>query len=198
MLPSVGWLDSMRIGPDIAYNTSPEPSYGFLSAAARHIAMRAMTDAWWSLDPDVVLLRGTAIDDAAAWTTIVASAMAGGNYLLGDGRQAGDARLAMALSPDVLALARTKRAARAMDLTAGIDAKLVPSPLLAGRTDTTVPHVWKKLSDDGAHGWIAVFAWEVDGYEVKVDLPAGAHEIAGPGGAGGAAVPLHGVKLFAW
>jgi hypothetical protein len=163
--------------------------------------MRAMTDAWWSLDPDVVLLRGTAIDDAAAWTTIVASAMAGGNYLLGDGRQSSDARHAMALAPDVLALARAAHAARAIDLTASTDPKLFVSPLLAGNVDTAVPHVWKKLASDPAHGWIAVFAWEIDGYATDVTMPAGAREIT-PSGAAAATshvvVPLHGARLFAW
>lgn len=205
MLPSVGWVDSMRIGPDIAYSTSPEPKYSFLSAAARHVAMRAMTDAWWWLDPDVVLLRGAAIDDATAWTTVVASAMAGGNYLLGDGRQAGDARVAMATQPDVLAMARSGRAARALDLSTGVDAKLIVSPILAGNVDTAVPHVWKKTSADGAHGWLAVFAWEVDGYAADVGVPAGAREIAASGastpsaeGRRSVAVSAHGARLFAW
>jgi len=201
ILPSVGWVDSMRIGPDIAYDTSPAPTYPFLSAAARHVAMRAMTDAWWALDPDVVLLRGAAIDDAAAWTTIVASAMTGGNYLLGDGRQAGDARLAMALAPDILALARAPGAARAIDLTAATDPKLFVSPLLAGNLATAVPHVWKKASADGAHGWIAVFAWDADGFATDVALPAGSREIT-PSGSGAAtahvSVPVHGARLFAW
>ena len=121
MLPSVGWVDSMRIGPDIAYSTDPQPNYTFLSAEARHVAMRASTDAWWSLDPDVVLLRGQNLTDDEAWTVVIFSALAGGNYLLGDGRQASDLRLAFALEPAVRAMARDGTAARAQDLVAATD-----------------------------------------------------------------------------
>jgi hypothetical protein len=209
MLPSVGWVDSMRIGPDIAYSTDPEPHYTFLSAEARHVAMRASTDAWWSLDPDVVLLRGTNLTDAQAWTVVVFSALAGGNYLLGDGQQAGDLRRAFALEPAVRAIVRDGVAARAQDLVAGVDPKLFPSPLLAGNTPTTVPHVWKKTSADGAHGWLAVFGWDVQGYSASATLPAGAQEIVPPaapgptssrpaGGAQSIAVDPYATRLFAW
>ncbi len=210
MLPSVGWVDSMRIGPDVAYSVNPAPRYPFLAAEARHVAMRAMTDAWWALDPDVVLLRGTAIDDAEAWSVVVFSALAGGNYLLGDPQQAGDLRRSFALAPDVLAITRDGVAARPVDLTANMDPGPIPSPLLAGNRDTAVPHVWKKTSADPAHGALAVFGWELDdGYEAHVDLPDGAREIlppaaAGPttqapaGGARTVTVARHAARLFTW
>jgi hypothetical protein len=209
MLPSVGWVDSMRIGPDIAYVTNQQPNYPFLSAEARHVALRAHTDAWWSLDPDVVLLRGSSLTDDEAWTVVVFSALAGGNYLLGDGRQAGDLRLSMAIAPDVLAMTRDGTAARASDVVAGVDPKLFPSPLLAGNDDTAVPHVWKKTSADGAQGWLAVFGWEVDGYSADVQLPDAAQEIVAPasagpttrqpsGGSQTVVVRQHAARLFAW
>ncbi len=209
MLPSVGWVDSMRIGPDIAYVTNPEPSYPFLSAEARHVAMRALTDAWWALDPDVVLLRGDTLTDAEAWSVVVYSALAGGNYLLGDGRQASDLRRAFALSPEILAIARDGTAARASDLVATTDPKLFPSPLLAGNMDTKPPHVWSKRSADGKHGWLAVFGWEIDGYSTDADLPTGAQEIVAPTSPGPASkqpfvgkqhvvVPRHAARLFGW
>ena len=166
--------------------------------------MRTHTDAWWALDPDVVLLRGTAISDAEAWTVVVFSAMAGGNYLLGDPRQAGDLRRSMALSPDVVAMTRDGVAARPVDLTGAIDPQLAPSPLFLGNHDTAIPHVWKKTSADGKHGWLAVFGWELDGYATDVDLPASAQELVPPGprqafgGHHAVAVPQHAARLFAW
>ena len=208
MLPSVGWVDSMRIGPDIAYFNNPAPQYSFLSTEARHVAMRAMTDAWWSLDPDVVLLRGGAISDAEAWTVVVFSAMAGGNYLLGDPQQASDLRRAMALAPDVIAIAKDGRAARPVDLTAGTDPEIFQTPFFLGHFDTAIPHVWRKTTADGAHGWLAAFGWEIDGYAATVDLPAGAQEILAPAAPGplarqpasGASVTVgaHAARLFAW
>ena len=147
----------MRTGPDIAYAPSPEPYYGLLAAQARHTAHRAFTDAWWALDPDVVLLRGARITDAEAWSAVVMAALSGGNYLLGDGRQAGELRLAMALAPQILELARDGRAARPEDLAAELDPLLVTSPVLGGRGETAIPHVWRKTSADGTRRWTAVF-----------------------------------------
>ena len=202
-LPSVGYVDSMRIGPDVAFATSKEPQFPFIVTQARHVAFRAHTDAWWSLDPDVVLLRGTSINDADAWTVVVLSAMAGGNYLLGDPRQAGDARRAMSLAPDVLALTRDGIAARPVDLMTGIDPQSAPSPLFLGNHDTNVPHVWKKVSADGKHGAVAVFGWADDPYTTELDLPGDAYEITPPtrrpaGGHSTVTVARHGARLFAY
>lgn len=221
LLPSVGWVDSMRIGPDVAFVTSPEPTYPFLSAQARHVALRANTDAFWSLDPDVVLLRGARITDAEAWTVIVFSALSGGNYLLGDARQASAARRAMALSPEVLALARSGAAARPDDLMTTMDPKLFPSPLFMGNTDTAIPHVWRRSTPDGAHGALGVFAWEQEDFAADLSLPSlaslpslpslaslpsGAEEVVvSPEGVvtrapapKRATVPPHGARLFVW
>ncbi len=208
-LPSVGHVDSMRIGPDVAFTTSPAPQYGFLVTQARHVAFRAHTDAWWALDPDVVLLRGTNIDDAEAWTVVVFSALAGGNYLLGDPKQAGDLRRGFALAPDVLALVRDGVAARPVDLARGIDPQSAPSPLFLGNHDTNVPHVWKKLSRDAQHGALAVFGWEVESYAAEFELPPGAYEIVPPktpgpttrapaNGKVEVTVPRHHARLWAW
>ena len=201
MLPSVGWVDSMRIGPDIAFINNQTPQYPFLSTEARHVAMRASTDAWWSLDPDVVLLRGSTIDDAEAWTVVVYSAMSGGNYLLGDPTQASDLRRAMELAPEILAL-RDGVAARASDLVATTDIELFETPIFIGNNDTAVPHVWRKPRS------VAIFGWEIDGYTTTLDLPAGAQEILvptapgplvkKPASSGSFTVPRHAARLFSW
>ncbi len=212
MLPSVGWVDSMRIGPDIAFATSREPSYPFLSAQARHVALRANTDAFWALDPDVVLLRGARIDDAEAWTVVVFSALSGGSYLLGDARQTTPLRRAMALAPEVLKLTRDGRAARPEDLMTSTDPKLFPSPLLMGNTETAVPRVWRKTTSDGAHGALGVFTWGDEAPAADVTLPSGAEELVAPtlesmagpvkrvaaGGRRSIVVPRHGARLFVW
>jgi hypothetical protein len=180
ILPSVGTFDSMRTGADIAFGSSPVPTYAFLADEAKSTVLRGFTDAWWALDPDVVLLRDTRIGDAEAWTTVVASALAGGNYLLGDARQAGDLRAAMATDPEVLAMTRDGRAARPLDAFAETDPKIIPSPILAGNGDMAIPHVWKKSTADGARTWTAVFAWLAEGFEVETTLGEGAFEIAQP------------------
>lgn len=206
LLPSVGWVDSMRIGPDIAFVTSPEPTYPFLSAEARHVAFRAHTDAFWALDPDVVLLRGGRITDAEAFTVAVFSALSGGNYLLGDARQASAARRATALAPELLALSRDGVAARPRDLMSALDPKLFPSPLFMGNTDTEVPHVWRKSTPDGAHGALGVFAWAAESYATDLELPGTAEElVVSATGAltrapapKRASVPPHGARLFVW
>ncbi|MBK7400077.1 MAG: hypothetical protein IPJ34_28450 [Myxococcales bacterium] len=198
ILPSVGFVDSMRTGPDVAFDLSPEATYGFLASQARHTAFRAFTDAWWSLDPDVVILRGKNIDDAEAWTFVVSSLLAGGNWLSGDGRQASAARLAMTLAPEVLALARDGQAARPIDFAAQADERPVGSPVLLGSAPVGVPHVWRK-----AHA-LAVFAWDDPSFSRDVALPAGARELVPEGGkvvskpapSGPITVPSHGARLF--
>jgi len=202
MLPSVGWVDSFRTGPDIAFELTPEPFYTLILAQARHSALRAFTDRFWALDPDVLLLRGARIDEAEAWTTTVATVLTGGNYLLGDGRQAG-ARATNAIAPSVLALARDGRAARPDDVDdAGSDPSILVSPLFDGLGTTAVPHVWRKTSADGKLEAVAVFGWNAEPFEARVALPAGAVEL-GPGGAespapagGRVVVDRHAVRLF--
>lgn len=209
VLPSVGWVDSMRTGSDIAFFEMPTPHYGFYAAEARQTILRSFTDAWWAIDPDVILLRGDAIDDVDAWSSVVAGALAGGNYLLGDGRQAGDLRARMAIDPEILAL-HDGVAARPRDLMQETDAHLTPIPALDPDGNTAVPHVWEKRSADRQRQWLAVFAWRADPYSVDLDLPHGALEILPPTFAGGTSttapiegrraieVARHALRLFRW
>lgn len=203
LLPSVGRVDSMRIGADIAFAPQPEPRYAFIAASARNTIHRAFTDQLWALDPDVVLLRGAHITDAEAWTTVVASAMAGGNYLLGDGRQASAVRAAMALDPEVLAIAREPGAARAADPTIVEDERVLLSPLLDPGGATQYPHRWVKTSALLRTTWTALFGGP-DGF--TGEAPAQAVELlpptdkrpvtAAPVAAGPITVAPHAVRLF--
>lgn len=207
LLPSVGWVDSMRTGPDIAFFVSPEPQYPFIAGQARHTALRAFTSAWWHLDPDVLLLRGHGIDDTEAWTAVVSTALAGGNYLLGDGRQAGATRLAMALDPEIVAMTRDGVPAWPLDLAMPLEDAVLPSPLadLAGKAKP--PHLWLKQAR-GRH-WLAVFGW-ASGFETTYPLPSEARELMPPktpddqvvrrpvAWHGSLHVARHAVRLFTW
>ncbi len=200
IVPSVGWVDSMRTGPDVAFEMSPEASWQFLATQARHTAFRGFTDTWWSLDPDVVILRGTGINDAEAWTFVVSSALAGGNWLSGDGRQSTPERLAMMLAPEILALTRDGKAARPVDFAGQYDDSPIGTPVLLGTREIAAPHVWKK-----EHA-TAVFAWDSENYSTSITLPAGAKELvpegksvtSKPAQSGTIAVPQHGVRLFVY
>jgi hypothetical protein len=212
LLPSVGTFDSMRTGSDIAFSVSPGPSYPFLASEARQTITRGFTDRWWALDPDVLLLRGSGITDAEAWTAVVSNALAGGNALFGDLRQASASRQAMALAPELVGLLRDGRAARPLDLPAQLEAAPVASPLITQLQgdETRLPHVWKKTSADGAHGALAVFGWDVSGTSAQVELPASAKELVPPSdtsatvttaplsGTQTISVPKHGARLFVW
>lgn len=185
LLPSVGWVDSMRTGADIAFTVSPEPAYPFFANQARQNAGRYYTDRWWSLDADVVLLRGRHIDDAEAWSAVISGALTGGNYLLGDGRQASPLRQAMALDPLVLAMTRDGVAAVPLDLTAQADAGIIATPLLDVTGRTQIPHLWDKKA--GAKRWLAIFAWSDDTYTAQV--PLGFVELVPPKTAGEKVTP---------
>jgi hypothetical protein len=188
----------------------PAPRYAFYAGQARHTALRSFTDAWWALDPDVVLLRGDRIQDVDAWSIVVSDALAGGNYLLGDGRQAGELRVQMALDREMLAM-RDGVAARPLDVMKEKDPQLIPSPLFDLKGETAVPHLWEKRSADGGRHWLAVFAWRSNPYRSDVDFPRGSVEIVPPTSAAAGAmirpidegrqtieVPLHAVRLFRW
>lgn len=209
LLPSVGWVNSMRTGPDIAFSVFPDPRYAFIQMQARNTATRWFTDRWWAIDPDVILLRGTRITDGEAWMAVVSGALTGGNYLLGDGRQSTPLRQAMALDPEILSL-RDGIAAVPVDLDTGMDERMVSTPVadLVGKSH--VPHFWQKTGADG-RTWLAVFAWNETRYAPEVNFPPGAVEIVPPAAAGetaalrgiaaGArriAVEPHGVRLFRW
>ncbi|MFO0552510.1 MAG: hypothetical protein U0271_29240 [Polyangiaceae bacterium] len=208
ILPSVGWVDSMRIGPDIAYSLLPENHWDFVASEARHTAFRAVTDRFWALDPDVVLLRGTEIDDVEAWTHVVSGALAGGNYLLGDGRQSTPLRTAMALDPEIVAMTRDGLSARPDGLGSVVDEFNAYSPVLVGGRPVAIPHVWRKTAKDGSRTWVALFGWD-DGATLDLELPDSAEELAPPASDGDSVhrvaaptgeltVEPHAVRLFAY
>jgi alpha-galactosidase len=91
LAPSVGLVDGMRIGPDVArYWRGAETEFGF--ARGLHRAVRStLAHLWtradlWVSDPDCLLLHDRASDltpaEVQAWTSLVA--LSGGMVLLSD------------------------------------------------------------------------------------------------------------------
>lgn len=70
LLPSIGWVDAMRISPDIAVHVEPvdgdlsQPSQ--LSAVAAGRARRWMHGRWWINDPDCLVVRPE-VEQREAW-----------------------------------------------------------------------------------------------------------------------------------
>lgn len=70
LLPSIGWVDAMRISPDIAHHVEPvdgdfsQPSQRSAAAAGR--ARRWMHGRWWINDPDCLVVRPE-VEQREAW-----------------------------------------------------------------------------------------------------------------------------------
>lgn len=90
LLPSVGAVDAMRIGPDVADGWSPEdgdPSSPALANALRSTLARGwMHGRWWLNDPDCLLLgpehRHLTAAERFTWATVVQAS--GGAVFLSD------------------------------------------------------------------------------------------------------------------
>ncbi len=84
MLPTIGYADSYRTGPDMAFEVAPDPNLDHLRNQARYTAARNWTNGrWWWVDADSVMLREPATE-AQVRGAAVANAVSGGAYLLGD------------------------------------------------------------------------------------------------------------------
>jgi alpha-galactosidase len=89
LLPSVGLVDGMRIGSDVAAYWGTE---GNADGPSLHNATRAtlarmwMHGRWWANDPDCVVVRGTdtqlSLAEVQAWASVVA--LSGGMVFVGD------------------------------------------------------------------------------------------------------------------
>jgi alpha-galactosidase len=102
LLPAVGLVDAMRIGPDVAPAWLPHPHHmpgprrqSFAQPSAFNAIRNSITRAWmhpsfWINDPDCLLLRREASDLSAAEIRTLASVigLTGGMLLLSDPMQA--------------------------------------------------------------------------------------------------------------
>lgn len=165
MLPTVGFAESWRSGPDIAFSFDPDPKQAFLRNQARTTAARSFLNGlWWWNDADQILVREP-FSELEARGAVVANAVSGGMWMLGDdlvGLPA--ARLAWALDPDAVA-------------TAG--AVAVPAhPLTAVSGFDTSPLVEATQGDDAVP-----VRWDLsDGTVALLNLGTTDVQIAGPGG----------------
>ncbi|MCB9700208.1 MAG: alpha-galactosidase [Alphaproteobacteria bacterium] len=165
LLPSVGFADSFRTGPDIAFTVDPDPRRPFLRNQVRSTAARGFTNGrWWWVDADALMVREPFTDDDARGS-VVSMAASGGAWLLGDGfdRMAGD-RLAWALDPGVVGAA------------VGADVRPVDPLSHVSGFDTT-PLLEVAGNDDDVPT-----RWELDGATALLNLGDTALEVDGPGG----------------
>lgn len=90
LLPSVGLVDGMRIGSDVATEWCPAGSEdggpALLNALRSTLVRGWMHRRWWLNDPDCVLVRehdsALTLDEVRAWASVVA--LSGGMAMLGD------------------------------------------------------------------------------------------------------------------
>ena len=89
LLPSIGLVDGMRVGADVApfWGRQPDPAAPSMTNALRATLARGwMHRAWWINDPDCLLLRANDTDltltEVHAWAAVVA--LSGGMVLAGD------------------------------------------------------------------------------------------------------------------
>ncbi len=134
VFPVLGLADSLRVGPDTAFERTPL-GWPIVAAAARGHAARAFLalpaagPIVWP-DADQVQLRAPYTEDAARAGAIVA-ALSGAAYSLGDDLTTLDpARLALGLSEDVLAFARARRLAQPTDLLSHPAEDVVVTPAI--------------------------------------------------------------------
>ena len=105
MLPSVGYAESYRSGADIAFDFDRRPERPYLRWQARASAARNFANGlWWWIDADQILVREP-FTEVEATGSVVANAISGGVWMLGDDLQTLPTdRLDMAMSPELVAL----------------------------------------------------------------------------------------------
>ncbi len=105
LLPSVGWVEQYRTGADIAFEISPDPDPAYLRWQVHNTLARGFSNGlWWWIDPDQLILREP-FSLAQARGAVVAQAVSGGAWLLGDDLASlPQDRLALALAPEAVAL----------------------------------------------------------------------------------------------
>ena len=142
MLPSVGYAQSYRSGADIAFGFDRDPQLSYLRWQARSTAARAFSNGrWWWLDADQILVRSP-MDKSEATGSVVANAISGGVWMLGDDLTA--------LSEDRQDLAMTEAVVEMRGQTPVPDAPLASVSGLDGgpvlelsSPNDVVPTVWR-------------------------------------------------------
>ena len=141
LLPSLGYAESFRTGADIAFGFDRDPKLAYLRWATRATAARSWSNGrWWWIDPDQILVRPP-FTDAEATGAVVANAISGGTWMLGDDLPAlSSERLSLALHPALMGLrGQAARPRNPLDAVSGVD----PGPPFEdAMPDDQVPVVW--------------------------------------------------------
>ena len=178
MLPSVGHADSWRSGPDIAFSVAPDPDLAFLRNQVRSTAARGFANGvWWFNDADVLLVRDPTTADGVSGA-VVANAISGGVWLLGDDLGALPAdRASVALNGAAMATSGASVAPQdPLAFVSGFDT----SPVIElGQGDDEVPTTWVLSSGQTALLNMSDQAIEVDG-PGGTELLSGSTAGAGP------------------
>jgi len=170
MLPSVGWFHAFRSGADIAFATDPDPRREYLRWSARCTAGRSWQNGvWWWNDADGIIVRDP-FDEEDVRGALVAAAVSGGAWLLGDDLPALPLdRLDAQLDPQLLELVGTRFVpVDPLAFPSGFES----SPILeVGARDDQVPVRWE------AEGYTALL--NLGDGAVVVDAPAGTDLLTG-------------------
>ena len=177
-LPSLGYAESFRTGADIAFGFDRDPKLAYLRWAARSTAARSWTNGrWWWIDPDQILVRPP-FTDVEATGAVVANAVSGGTWMLGDDLPAlSPERLRLALHPELMALrGQTARPRSPLRAVSGVD----PGPPFEdAMPDDRVPVIW-----DFEGGVTALLNLSHEPIEVDIEggteLISGATAVPGP------------------
>ncbi len=141
-LPSHGYAESFRTGADIAFGFDRIPKLAYLRWAARSTAARGWTNGrWWWIDPDQLLVRPPFSDEEVTGA-LVANAVSGGTWMLGDDLPAlPGSRLALATSDELMSLrGQSVRPQDPLQHVSGVD----PGPPFEdAMPDDSVPVVWR-------------------------------------------------------
>jgi hypothetical protein len=141
MMPSVGWADSYRTGPDIAFTLDQNPRRDYLRNQLRSTAARGFSNGvWWWVDPDNLILRDP-FNDVEATGAAAAQVLAGGVWLLGDDLEALPAsKASIALGADIVDLrGGVATPANPLGFVSGFDT----SPVIEqAQQDDQVPVLW--------------------------------------------------------
>ena len=165
VFPLLGHADSLRIGSDTAF-AGLSLTWSDVAFAARSTAARAFLAPLTWLDGDQTQLRSP-YSDAEARASAFVAALSGPAYALGDDLRAlPPDRLALALAPEVLDLARARGPATPVDPLQSPADEIVASPVIdalqnLGSTGAPPPREYRMVGGSGAE-YTLTFSWTED------------------------------------
>ena len=174
LLPAVGRGHSLRFGTDIVF-AQLKPGFVLVAHEARNVMLRGFFDTLIRNDPDQALVRSPlSANEARVAATL--TAMTGFHSSGDDLTKLPKQRLAMVTHPDLLAVARLARSARAADLLEAVSPGVIQSPILDTglmlNDPRTVPPSRFLLKKSSSVAYLALFNWQAASRQATVDLAA--------------------------